>query len=1065
MADADEGAGMEPIAALVAALGGADGTALERNAARLPVERALEIGLFLARCEPQGAQHRHAPLRGVRTAARAIASGILTLLRPLAGQTMQLTDGLAELALALGDGAQAAAIVTERLAASEAMGAYHLLARAYVLLDDRPGGMQLAARLRASGGTKLAAELAVGELALAFEGPTSAEAIYRHALELSPGSTSALVGCARCLAVAGDAEGARAELGRVFAHYGDTPSAWVLREAREIATRLGDTDWDVELRDRQAELDAREGGRLHGAVVPLLEGGRGIHGISPSPRRGAFGALSVGMARASVAPALPDENADGDDEVGASGGYRASTGRPPAGAALDEADDEEPAAPELLDALRETFGYEGFLPGQATIVRAVLAGEDVLALMPTGAGKSLCYQLPALLLPGTTVLISPLIALMKDQLEGLPAELRAVTTVINSLVERDEIDRRLRDIATGRYKLVYAAPERLRQQSFVYALRQAGVARFVVDEAHCVSLWGHDFRPDYLFIAKALRRLEAGGTLASTEHGAQASTGRPYEGRGRVPVLALTATATPEVRDSIAAALGRDLRVVNRGVFRPNLRYEVVATANNEARLRELERIVTSTAGSGIVYVRSREGCEEVAEFLRRRCRVSAVHYHAGMERDEREAAQDAFISGRARVVAATVAFGMGIDKPDVRFIVHYQLPGSLEAYAQESGRAGRDGMPSRCVLFVSPADASALRRHVGQDELSIETLRAVYAAARSLVRAGAPAGSLMARVASGELERDIAVAFQESGRQVDDTAARVALSLLERAGFLVRHPDVPRAPVVRIGSVGASGGRPVSGGRPAPDPAEEQAFRQFTASTGLRPDQAQSLDLVALAVRMGTDPADLEGRLLGWRDAGLIEYHESGRDLLLEIPPPPPDGREALPALLTEVAERHGRQVAALLAYTHATGCRQRVIARHFGERLPVASCGTCDHCAPAAGDAGAPATDGRGARPAPKEPRIRDEAVVREAVVACLHELPYAVGVSGLVKILRGSPDVAPSGKRSPQYGALTGAGATLINRVLLAMIAEGVLERDASAEFPTVRLTGGAGLDTGR
>ena len=1014
---------MEPIAALVAALGGADSTALEHRVARLPVERALEIGLFLARCEPEFAQHM--PMQGVRTAARTVARDIFVLLRPLAGQTMQFTDGLAELALVLGDGAQAATILVDRLAASEAMGAYHLLARAYVLLDDRDRGLALAARLREYAGTKLAADLALGELALAFEGAARSEAIYRRALALAPGSTSARVGCARSRAAAGDAEGARAELARVFAVYGVTPSAWVLREACEVAARLGEGPWEEELRARLAELDAREGARLHAMVAALLEG---VPAAIP-PRRGAFGALSVGMARASVAPAAPDETAGTEETEETDEGDDAES---VAEDALGEVEEEAP--PELLEALREHFGYEGFLPGQATIVRAVLAGEDVLALMPTGAGKSLCYQLPALLLPGTTLLISPLIALMKDQLEGLPAELRAVTTVINSLVERDELDRRLRDIAAGRYKLVYAAPERLRQQSFVYALRQAGIARFVVDEAHCVSLWGHDFRPDYLFIAKALRRLKA-----DREH---------------VPVLALTATATPEVRLSIAAALGRDLRVVNRGVFRPNLRYEVISVANNEARLRELERIVSTTAGSGIVYVRSREGCEEVAEFLRRRCRVSAVHYHAGMQRDAREAAQDAFISGRVRVVAATVAFGMGIDKPDVRFIVHYQLPGSLEAYAQESGRAGRDGKPSRCVLFVSPADASALRRHVSQDELSIETLRAVYAAARSLVRAGAPPGANIARVASGELERDIATAFQESGRQVDDTAARVALSLLERADFLVRHPDVPRAPVVRAG-------------RELPaSPDERTALQAFLAAAGLRPGgSGQPLDLVALAARLGTDPAQLEERLLGWRDTGLIEYRESGRDLLIEIPPPPPDGREALPALLADLAERHGRQIAALLAYTRAAGCRQRVIARHFGERLPVASCDACDNCSQRTGADGDVQRDARwtpsgGRRERrEREPRIRDEAVVRAAVVACLRELPYAVGVSGLVKILRGSPDVGPAGKRSPQYGALARAGATLINRVLLAMVAEGLLERDASVEFPTLRLRDGA------
>lgn len=993
----------EAVTALLAALGGPDGAALDARIAALPVERALEIGLFLARVQP-GVATYSAQAASTHIAAQ-IAERIYAALRPLAGQRAKLTDDLAQLALSIGRADEATALLEEQLRMGEALGRYQTLARALIALGDRERAERLAVRLQEFAGPRVTGWQTLAELALAFEGEPAAEQAYRRVLAMAPNSNTARLGMAQCMAARGDAEDAREHVAAAFAAYGDSPSAWVLRETCEVARRLGDTAWEAELRAQLDELDAREAERLRGIVTALTAGGDARLDAG-APRRLAFGTLSVARARAFAASPSPmtDDEDDGEGE--------------PADEAVPAVEEEEPP-PEALDALRETFGHEDFLPGQATIVRAVLAGEDVLALMPTGAGKSLCYQLPALLLPGVTVLISPLIALMKDQVEGLPEALRERATIINSLVEREEVERRLGAIGQGAYKLVYAAPERLRQQSFIYALRRAGVSRFMVDEAHCVSLWGHDFRPDYLFIAKALRRLEAG--------------------RERVPVLALTATATPEVRAGIAEALGRDLRVVNRGVYRPNLRYAVIPVANNEQRLSELARIVAETPGCGIVYVRSREGCEEVAEFLRRRCRIAAVHYHAGMARDEREAAQDDFIAGRARVVVATVAFGMGIDKPDVRFIVHYQLPGSLEAYVQESGRAGRDGKPSRCVLFVSPADASALRRHVSQDELSIEALRAVYAAARALVRQSAPPGTELGRVTAGELERDIAAALQASGRPLDETAARVALSLLERAGFIRRHPDVPRSPGVRIG------------GERAADPVETSTFQAFLAAAGLQPGQLQPLDLVGLAARLGQTPAELEERLLGWRDDGRLELRESGRDLLLEMCPPPADGREALPSLLEQVAERHARQVGELLAYTRGAGCRQRTFARHFGERLPVPACGTCDNCAPAADEGG------RSHQRGERQPRIRDEEVVRAAVLACLRELPYAVGVSGLVKILRGSPDVSATARRVPQYGALAAAGTTLINRVVLAMIAEGVLERDAEAQYPTLRVRG--------
>jgi ATP-dependent DNA helicase RecQ len=834
----------------------------------------------------------------------------------------------------------------------------------------------------------------------------AALAAFERALELARLGTSAMLGMAQCHARLGAAEEARALVERVFAAYQDAPTPTVVRTALEVATTLGDVEWVEALREQQEAAEERAIAGLRWKIAAALRSADAPPQGSPAARTG-LAARPLGRAhewapraaRAQRAPAHAAEDEPPLELVAAPG----------AGAAAE-------APPELVDALRDHFGFESFLPGQAEVIQAVLRGEDLLVLMPTGAGKSLCYQLPALLLEGATVLISPLIALMKDQLEGLPATVRQRATVINSAISRDEQERRLIGIGEGRYKLVYAAPERLRQQSFIHALRRAGVARFVVDEAHCVSLWGHDFRPDYLFIAKALEQLAAAGR--------------------RPPVLALTATATSQVRASIAAALERDLRVLNRGVFRPNLRYEVVSVANNEDRLRALARIVRETPGAAIVYVRSRDGCEEVADFLRRRCGVPAQHYHAGMERAEREAAQDAFITGRARIVVATVAFGMGIDKADVRAIVHYQLPASLEAYVQESGRAGRDGRPARCVLFASTADAGQLRRHLRGDELSIEMLRAVYAATRDLVRAAAPPGMTVGRVAAEDLEAAAGKALAATGRAPDESGVRVALSLLERGGFVRRHLDVARAPTVRIGV------------ELPPAPEEEAVWCAFVAAAGLRPRATQVLDLTALAARLGMLSGALEERLLTWADAGFLEYHESGRDLLIEITEAPANGRAALPELLDDLAWRRGRQVDELVAYTGAVRCRQVAIARHFGERLAVERCGECDGCRD-------------GATPRERRPRsarakdVPSPETIRATALACLRALPYAVGITGLVRILLGSLNTPRSAQSLPQHGALTAAGATRLTREIQAMVAEGLLIRDDTAEYPTLTI----------
>ena len=337
--------------------------------------------------------------------------------------------------------------------------------------------------------------------------------------------------------------------------------------------------------------------------------------------------------------------------------------------------------------LQELFGFADFRPGQEEVVRAAVDGRDTLALMPTGSGKSLTYQLAAMLRPEPTLVLSPLIALMKDQVDQLPAEIAATTTFVNSSLEADETARRLADVTAGRTRLLYAAPERLRNAGFVETLRSIGVGLVVIDEVHCVSMWGHDFRPDYLFIRRALETL------------------------GEPAVLGMTATATPSTATGIATALGREMAVVRTSVVRANLRYDVEAVAGNEDRLRILvERLRAVGEGSAIVYARSRDSCERVARTLRGHG-LAMEHYHAGLEADERSRVQDDFISGRIRGVVATTAFGMGIDKPDVRFVCLFNYPDSLESYVQMVGRGGRDGKPSATLLLASPSDATAVRR------------------------------------------------------------------------------------------------------------------------------------------------------------------------------------------------------------------------------------------------------------------------------------------------------------------------------------------------------------------
>ena len=342
---------------------------------------------------------------------------------------------------------------------------------------------------------------------------------------------------------------------------------------------------------------------------------------------------------------------------------------------------------DLLTPLHRHFGHRTFRPGQEQVVTAVLSGRDVLAVMPTGSGKSLGYQLPAVILPGTTLVVSPLISLMKDQVDelnrrGIPSE--ALHSMLSSNGRREVLEA----ARSGRLRLLYVAPERFASDEFVRVLRELTIARFVIDEAHCVSEWGHDFRPDY-------RRLRAAAAACRTIDGKLA----------RPPIAAFTATATPEVRDDIIAMVALEApEILVAGFDRPNIRLRVERVEDEEDKHTLLPRLVSGRRA--LVYAATRRSTEAAAATLQG-AGVQAGAYHAGLKDEERTRVQDAFAAGSLGVVCATNAFGMGIDRPDVDAVVHFAIPGSVEAYYQEIGRAGRDGRPATATLLWDYADVA----------------------------------------------------------------------------------------------------------------------------------------------------------------------------------------------------------------------------------------------------------------------------------------------------------------------------------------------------------------------
>ena len=433
---------------------------------------------------------------------------------------------------------------------------------------------------------------------------------------------------------------------------------------------------------------------------------------------------------------------------------------------------------DLEGALHEWFGFRGFRPGQREACAAAAAGRDVLVVMPTGSGKSLCYQLPALLRDDLTVVVSPLVALMQDQVDALHARgLGDRVAVVNAQQDAGANADTLAAAERGELRLLYVAPERFSSPGFFERLACASIGLFVVDEAHCVSQWGHDFRPDYFRLGDAARKLGAAGIVAST------------------------ATATPQVAADVVRRLALEDPVrVTTGFDRPNLAFAVARPAPHEKRAMVVEALRREGALPAIVYAGTRAGAEELAVELTRELGEEALPYHAGLDRDRRAAVQRGFLRDDVRVVVATNAFGMGVDKPNVRTVLHSSVPASLEAYYQEAGRAGRDGQPARALLLAENRDKALHVHFIRRDELREDQPERLAAV---LERHGHSDGALpgMSEARYDIAARDLADA---AGCRPDHVAALIGH--LSRAGVVVPSPAPPDRVAGRL--LRAVGGR-----------------------------------------------------------------------------------------------------------------------------------------------------------------------------------------------------------------------------------------------------------------
>lgn len=558
----------------------------------------------------------------------------------------------------------------------------------------------------------------------------------------------------------------------------------------------------------------------------------------------------------------------------------------------------------LRKLLKQYYNFNTFRPGQEEIINDILAGKNVIGVMPTGGGKSLCFQLPALMKDGVAIIISPLIALMKDQVDSLRNK-NIPASFINSSISPVQIQERWDEIKSGKCKILYIAPERFYSREFTEQLKKINVSLFAIDEAHCISEWGHDFRPSYLRLRYAIDLL------------------------GNPPILALTATATPEVRIDIQKQLAiPNASCYITGFDRPNLRYFALR-CNDAEKQENILNYAQENDGPGIIYMGTRQKVENMVNFLES-YGVSAYGYHAGMESSDRTQIQDDFMNERKKIIVATNAFGLGIDKPNVRFVIHYDLPGTLESYYQESGRAGRDGNPSDCILFYSPQDRFLREFFLSGENPSREIIKEVY----SILKA--------------QIDDPILFTYKDITNQLSESVPEMAISSILKTFEKNNIIERPQERSINAYLQFLKPTREIKEMVSARAKTQIALIDYLISTFSGELEQGININVEEIVNSVGVKRDTMARMMKKLQELNAVNYEPPFRGSEIRLLQRIPD--EELEKIIdfNMLEDKKNRSFAKLDImenYVYHFGCRRKYILDYFGEAHPGA-CGSCDNC-----------------------------------------------------------------------------------------------------------------------